>query len=158
MLCLMAPGTGCASHYILLAGYVQWLLLGHTQKYLLNRKALRKAMEQSCRISRGTFQRSLKIRRLSLEKPGVCLPLIYAVHGILLAELTSLVCCFLCCQCMFSAQGHWSIKGRPSCSPALGGNVALSPPVLLSPGSSVFPCRWRTCLLATRCCCSFSSL
>lgn len=47
-LCHMAPGTGCASCYILLAGYVQWLLLGHTQKYLLNRKALRKAMEQSC--------------------------------------------------------------------------------------------------------------
>lgn len=38
LLCHMAPGTGCASHYFLLAGYVQWLLLGRTQKYLLSRK------------------------------------------------------------------------------------------------------------------------
>lgn len=48
LLCHMAPGTSCASYYILLAGCVQWLLLGHTQKYLLNIKVLRKAMEQSC--------------------------------------------------------------------------------------------------------------
>lgn len=32
------PGTGCASRYVLLAGYVQRLLLGGCQNYLLNRK------------------------------------------------------------------------------------------------------------------------
>ena len=65
------PGTGCASRYILLAGYVQQLLLGGCQKYLFNRKerpyGKRWSRAVLGRVSRGTFQRALKIKSPSLE-------------------------------------------------------------------------------------------
>lgn len=65
------PDTGCASRYVLLAGYVQRLLLRGCQNYLLNRKEkpYEKRWSRAVlgRVSRGTFQRALKIRSWSLE-------------------------------------------------------------------------------------------
>lgn len=64
------PNTGCASRYVLLTGYVQGLLLGGCQKYLFNRKEkpYEKRWSRAVfgRVSRGTFQRALKIKSWSL--------------------------------------------------------------------------------------------
>lgn len=65
------PGTGCASCYVLLAGYIQWLLLRGCQKHLFNRKEkpYKKRWSRAVlgRVSMGTFHRALKIKSSPLE-------------------------------------------------------------------------------------------
>lgn len=62
---------------------------------------------------------------------------------------------------LFSQQlllASWSPAGWPSCPASVGGNVTPSSCALLPHRSSVLSSSWRICLLAARCCCSFSSL